>query len=271
MSRSLLTHQLEGEGPPLVLANGGMMTYASWEPVAARLRSSYRLLRFDFRGQLLSPAGAAPAPRDLAGHATELLALLDAVGFERAHFVGTSFGAEVALTLAGEHSERFLSLTAITAMDRETPDFRRGNDLMQAIVQDILAGGSRQPFWEALLAGVYSAEFLAREAAAMAARGAALDRLPLSYFEGIAQILRAIEGFDLTPRLRRWGFPALVVNAGDDRIMAAERSRALAAAIGAEVVEHPRAGHGLVAEESAWLAEVCGEFLGRVPALGGAA
>ena len=73
---TVLAHRLEGEGPPVVLLNGGMMTFPSWEAIAAPLRARYRLLRFDFRGQLLSPPSAADVlPSDLAGHALAVPAL----------------------------------------------------------------------------------------------------------------------------------------------------------------------------------------------------
>lgn len=266
MSRPLIAHQVEGEGPPLLLLNGGMMTYASWEPVAAVLRERWQVLRCDFRGQLLSPAAPGEGDGSLAGHAEDLLALLEARGWEKAHVVGTSFGAEVSLELASRHPQRFRSLTLITAMDRETPEFRRGNQNMQGILQSILAGGPRQPFWDALLAEVYSAGYLAREAEIMAARASKIDVLPPAYFAGIGRILREISGFDFSGRLARWPFPALVVIAGDDQVMAEERSRALAAAVGAEIAVHPTAGHGLVAEEPEWLAAICHEFLERVDA-----
>ena len=264
---ALLRHVVEGEGPNLVLLNGGMMTLSSWETLAASFRKSYRVLRFDFRGQLLSPG---PGPASLAGHAEDVLALLDHLGWENAHFVGTSFGAEVAFELAHRQSARLLSLVAITAMDREDAEFRRQNDEMQGVIARILGGGERQSFWDLLLAGVYSADYLRREEDALRARGAQLDLLPRAYFEGIAEILRALEDFDLTPRLHPYEFPSLVVIAGDDRVMAPERSRALAQAIGAEVLVQATAGHALVAEDPQWLTEVCVDFLARagVPAGG---
>lgn len=266
MTRSLPTHIVEGEGTPLVLLNGGMMSHPSWEPVIGPLRARHRILRFDFRGQLLSPPGPEPGPRDLAGHAADVLALLAALGWEKAHFVGTSFGAEVALELAASRPELFLSQVAITAMDRETARFRRDNDEMRAILADILAGGSRQPFWDLLREGVYSAAYRRREEALLADRGAKVGLLPAGYFAGVAAILRAIEGFDFTSRLRRYPFPSLVVIAADDQVMPPERSRALAAAIGAEVAVHPVSGHALVAEDPAWVGEVVHEFLERIAA-----
>jgi pimeloyl-ACP methyl ester carboxylesterase len=57
-----------------------------------------------------------------------------------------------------------------------------------------------------------------------------------------------------------------VVIAANDRVMDKRRSRALAAALGAEVVVHPSAGHGLVVEDPEWLAAACLRFLDEVSA-----
>ena len=83
----LLTHAVRGEGEPLLLLNGGMMTYASWEPLSTRLAESYRLVLCDLRGQLLSP-GSAPA--ELADNVADLTALLDHLEIDSAHVLGTS-------------------------------------------------------------------------------------------------------------------------------------------------------------------------------------
>lgn len=267
MSAPLLAHLVEGQGEKLVLLNGGMMSYPSWEPIAALLRERYQVLRCDFRGQLLSPlAPEAPALPGLLGDAADVAALLDSLGWEEAHFVGTSFGAEVALEMAAHEPRRFRSLVAITAMDTATEEFQRQNKHLQAVVRDILQGGSREPFWQALLDEVYSDDYLRREREVMDARAAKLGLLPASYFEGIGRVLRAVDGFDLAPRLYRFPFPSLVVIAAEDRVMLPERSHALAEAIGAEVVVNASAGHGLVAEEPLWVADICRDFLGRLGA-----
>jgi 3-oxoadipate enol-lactonase len=315
-----LTHSIAGDGPPVVLLNGGMMTFPSWEPVASRLRAGsaagdatpsadsgevatdhsarprhceersdeaismieiatgaarprddeedgaaaprgYRTLSFDFRGQLLSP-GAPPA--DLAGHARDVVALLDHVGWESAHLVAVSFGAEVAIELAAAQPRRVRSLVLVTAMDRETPQFRRGSDAMREILADVLAGGDRRPFYDQLIEDVYSEAYVQQEAVTFATRRAQVELLPAGWFAAVDGLLAALEGFDLRDRLPRIHCPALVAIAGDDRVMAPDRSRALAAALGAEVIEHPTAGHGLVAEDPAWLAAAVRDFLDRV-------
>jgi pimeloyl-ACP methyl ester carboxylesterase len=256
-----LTHRVEGDaGPPVVLLNGGMMTFPAWEPVAARLRPSHRALLCDFRGQLLSP-GEGPA--DLAGHAADVAALLDHLGWESAHLIGVSFGAEVAVELAAAAPDRVRSLVVVTAMDRETPEFRRGNELMRSVLADVLAGGERGRFYDLLVAGIYSQRYREAEAAILEARRAQVEQLPLAWYAGVDRLLAAIEGFDLTPRLGAIRCPALAVLAADDRVMDPKRSRALAAALDAEVAVHPTSGHALVVEDPEWLAEVCLGFLGR--------
>jgi pimeloyl-ACP methyl ester carboxylesterase len=261
---STLTHRIEGDGPPVVLLNGGMMTFPSWEMVAARLRLRYRLLRFDFRGQLLSPrTSPRTATASLAEHASDLAALLEEAGWQSAHLIGASFGAEVALELAARRPELVRSLVVITAMDRETPEFRRGSDEMRAELARRLAGGESLRFYDLLVDSVYSAGYREAEAATLAVRRAQTDLLPRAWFEGVDDLLAALEEFDLTPLLGRIRCPVLALIAAEDRIMDGERARALAAAIGAEVAVHPTAGHGLVVEDPAWVAAACLEFLDR--------
>ncbi len=259
-----LAHQVsgpsDGEAPPVVLLNGGMMTYAAWGPVLTRLAERYRVLGFDFRGQLFSPG---EAPLDLAAHAVDIAALLDHVGWESAHLVGTSFGAEVAVELAAAHPERARSLVAITAMDRATPEFRAGSRAMRSMLADLDSPGARERFWDVMVEGVYSAAFREREAAMLAMRRAQLALLPAAWFEGVDRLLEVIEEFDLTERLGAVRCPALVVSAADDRVMDPERSAALAQALGAETAVHPTSGHGLVAEDPDWLAGVVLDFLDR--------
>lgn len=261
---AVLAHRLEGSGPPVVLLNGGMMTYPSWEAIAARLRVRYGVLRFDFRGQLLSPAdGSNAIPGDLAGHAADLAELLDRVAWPSAHLVGASFGAEVALEFAASRPERVRSLVAITAMDRETPEFRRGSDEMRALLARRAADGDASGFYDLLVEGVYSRSYRQAEAATLEARRAQTGLLPEAWFAGVDRLLAALEGFDLTARLGRIRCPALALVAADDRIMDGERARALAAALGAEVAVHPTSGHALVVEDPDWVADACLAFLDR--------
>ena len=115
--RNLITYQSDGQGEPVVLLNGGLMTMMTWEPIARPLAEEYQVIRCDFRGQLRSPG---PAPDTLEKHAADVVAVLDALGVLRAHIVGTSFGALVGIVLAADSPSRVSSLVAATATDRIT-------------------------------------------------------------------------------------------------------------------------------------------------------
>ncbi len=255
---TILAHRLDGEGETVLLLNGGMMSIASWEPVAQRLQGRYRLLRCDFRGQLLVPGAAHP---ELDGNVDDLVALLDALALERVHVLGASFGAEVGLLLAALHPERVCSLVAVTATDYATEPLLRGTERLRRVVEDIRRGGDRGRFHDALVAEVYSADYLRSHREELEARRDQMAALPEVWFEGLEGILACTETLDLRPYLVRIRCPALVIIAGDDGVMPVERSRSLAAAIGAEVAELAGSGHALVAEEPEWLVERCLAFL----------
>jgi pimeloyl-ACP methyl ester carboxylesterase len=137
---AILTHKVwgTGTGDPILLLNGGMMTFQAWQPVAAGLESEFRLIGFDFRGMLLSP-GAPPSTLD--GHVADVVALLDHLQIGRVHAVGTSFGALVAILLAAHHPERVRSLAAITGTERVTEDVWQAAQSLREAARAAAAGG----------------------------------------------------------------------------------------------------------------------------------
>ena len=81
--------------PALVLNNGIFMNAAtSWVFQTEPFSRHYRVLLYDCRGQGQSdhPLG----PYSMALHAEDLAGLLTALGIERAHIAGISYGGEVA-------------------------------------------------------------------------------------------------------------------------------------------------------------------------------
>lgn len=255
----ILAHKVEGDGEPVLLLNGGLMTYAAWEPVSAPLAKSHRLVLNDLRGQLLSP-GKAPAA--LAENVGDLTDLLDHLGIESAHVLGTSYGGEIGLFFAALRPERVRSLIAVTVSDYATEPIWQGVEDLRLLVEEALAGGDKGRLHDRVVEEVYSDAFREKYADELAARRQQVAALPDIWFEGLEGIMAATEDLDVRPYLSAIRCPTLVVIAAGDRVIPPERSRALAAAIdGAEVRTHETSGHALVAEDSSWLTEVCLEFL----------
>jgi pimeloyl-ACP methyl ester carboxylesterase len=113
-----LYYEVHGdEGTPVVLLHGGVMTieltYAALLPVVA---ARHRVVTVDFQAH----GRTADIDRDLsyANLASDVVALLDHLGIERAHVVGHSMGAGTALELAVNHPDRLLSVVPISGSVR---------------------------------------------------------------------------------------------------------------------------------------------------------
>jgi class 3 adenylate cyclase len=112
-----IAYQVVGEGPPDVVWLGALGNHleGGWEiPSFARgfrgLASFSRLIQFDPRGYGLSdPLGRADEP-SLEERATELLAVLDAVGSERAAVVANHSGGLMAIFFAAAYPARTSAL-----------------------------------------------------------------------------------------------------------------------------------------------------------------
>jgi pimeloyl-ACP methyl ester carboxylesterase len=106
---------LSSPGPGLVLVHGFPETSAMWEPLAlAAAASGYRVVAFDQRGY--SP-GARPegvAPYAAIHVADDVLAIADAVGFERFHLVGHDWGCNVGWTVTIRNPDRVLSWSGLS-------------------------------------------------------------------------------------------------------------------------------------------------------------
>ncbi|WP_131193937.1 alpha/beta fold hydrolase [Lichenihabitans psoromatis] len=97
-----------GAGRPLLLLHGWPEFWLTWEPVTRRLEGRYCLIAPDLRGfgQSDKPWG----PYGAAEHATDLLALLDAMGLDRVGVVGHDVGGSIMQPLARKTPERLTGL-----------------------------------------------------------------------------------------------------------------------------------------------------------------
>lgn len=256
MSATTLTHRADGAGDPLLLLNGGLMSIASWEPIALPLASERRVVRLDFRGQLLSPG---PAPAILDDHASDVVALLDPLGIGRADLLGTSFGGLVALIVAGRWPARVRRLVVATATAALTPAMREQARALECLAER----GDGAALFRLLAAGTFSDRFLATLPADwVEERAKATAAMPRAWFDDLAGLMKALGTLDLGDVLPRITAPTLVIGAELDRTFPIENSRALARAIpGSRLEILEGVGHGAVVEAPGRIVELVREFL----------
>jgi 3-oxoadipate enol-lactonase len=116
-------YQVEGQGPPLVLLHPFPANHKFWKPAAALLSPRYQLIVPDLRGHGASGAGEGPATMEK--HATDLLRVCEAVGVQRAIFMGVSIGGYMLFEFWRRYRERVQALILCdTRAQADTPEGR---------------------------------------------------------------------------------------------------------------------------------------------------
>ena len=106
-------YTVEGRGPLVVLQHGLLSTSESWKRagVVDALSDQFRVACVDALGHGLSDKAGEPEPYALDQLAGDLVAVIDDLGADRAHVVGYSMGAWMAVGVAKYRRERLASLT----------------------------------------------------------------------------------------------------------------------------------------------------------------
>jgi 3-oxoadipate enol-lactonase len=233
------------EGPPVAFLNGIMMTTRSWVFQTALLRQRYRCILHDFRGQLLS--GKPEEPFTMATHAEDLWCLLDHLGFETCHVVGTSYGGEVGMIFAATHPERVQSLAVISTVSYV------GEELHQAVTEWADAAlNDPDRLYRVSVPLNFSSKFLASSPDVVDQGQERVRSCPPEFFPAFARLVEAFQELDITERLPEITCPTLVMCGEEDALKPVHYSRTIAQSIpGAEFLIVPGAGHALVIENPA--------------------
>lgn len=102
------------DGIPVLFLHGNLASATWWEETMARLPAGYRGITPDQRGYGdADPEAKIDARRGLGDLADDALALLDALGVERAHVVGSSLGGNVVWHLLARAPGRLRSATLV--------------------------------------------------------------------------------------------------------------------------------------------------------------
>lgn len=111
MSTLPFYYEVVGSGTPLIFIHAGVCDCRMWdEQFQAFADAGYRVARYDLRGW-----GNSPLPDGEFAHHEDIIALCDAVGFDKAWLVGASHGGKVAIDTALTFPERVRGLLLVNA------------------------------------------------------------------------------------------------------------------------------------------------------------
>lgn len=140
------SYALYGQGTPIVFIHGVGMQQDVWVPQIIGFVREHTVITFDMLGH-----GQSPLPSEqptLAEYAEQVRRLLDHLNVIKAHIVGHSMGALVALEFALRAPERCLSVTALNAV------YCRSQEQLESVkgrVRSLQMGGA-EPGVDATLA-----------------------------------------------------------------------------------------------------------------------
>jgi 3-oxoadipate enol-lactonase len=210
-----LHHQIEGEGDRVVVLSGSLgSSLALWDLQAPALAERFRVLRYDHPGHgrsLLSD------DRTIEALASQLLELLDDLGFARVSFCGLSLGGAVGMRAALDAPERIEKLVLCSTSARfATPEF-----------WDRRAAAVRSGGVEAIADEVLDRWFTPGFPDVRRYR----DMLVSTPAEGYARCCEAVRDWDVRGALGAVQAPTMAIAGADDRSTPPDELKAIAAEI----------------------------------------
>ncbi|HJU21513.1 MAG TPA: alpha/beta hydrolase [Casimicrobiaceae bacterium] len=257
-----------GEGTPIVFVHEFGGSYRSWEPQIRAFSRRHRCVTFAARGY---PPSDVPDDVERYSQAlaiSDIVAVMDAAGLDRAHVVGLSMGGFAALHLGLDHPQRALSLVVAGAgygAEKQFEAYFRNVSL--DVAKQFETQGSAQ-FAKTYSLGASRVQFQNKDP-----RGwrEFADLLGQHSAIGAANTMRGVQArrpsiYDLEARLRAMRVPVLVVVGDEDDhcLQPGIFMKKTIPACGLLVL--PKTGHTLNLEEPEHFNRFVGEFIALVEA-----
>ncbi len=113
----LQVREYERDAETIIFLHFGGGNLMIWQRATPYFQDNYRLVLVDLRGH-----GKSDKPRTgnhIEPMAADVVGIMEHLKLERAYFVGSSLGAEVALCLAAHHPEKVIALACEGALNNE--------------------------------------------------------------------------------------------------------------------------------------------------------
>jgi pimeloyl-ACP methyl ester carboxylesterase len=259
-----------GSGELIVLMAGLGHGAAYFEKTLPVLASLGHAVAIDPRG--VGRSTSRSEDYSVEGWAADIVELMDGLGARRAHLVGSSLGACVALQAAVDHPDRVSSLVCVAGFSELDRSLELNFRMRIGLIERLGLGDE--------LAAHIAMWTLGRDFINTAEGQAAVERLfaavrrnsPERYLAFIRAILafgRLEPGQEgqpkLTARLGEIRVPTCVIVGGQDILTPVSQSRQIAGHIpGAEVYVIPGCGHITFSEKPEETAKLVGDFLRKV-------
>jgi 3-oxoadipate enol-lactonase len=198
-----LAYTDHGSGPAIIAVHGWGGSKAVWRSQIAEFTRDRRLIAIDFRGNGESgrPAGVQYSPHAVAA---DVVALMDALGIDRAILMGQSMGTLVGQLVYHSHPQHVRALVLTGALAGTPPKGHIAGVWVEQIVKDIEANGIRSYLDRNVQ------YFFAPACDPALVRAAAVEAYDFDQQAAIAYC-RSVVGLDIRDRLGEIRVPTLII------------------------------------------------------------
>ena len=246
-------YRVSGSGPAVLAFHGTTQSSNAWDQVRDAMTEERTWISFEFPGS--GESSMPTGPLDLDEIVDDALALMTDLGHGTFHVTGYSLGAVAALRAAAAAPERVSSVTSLCGWSRTDARMRATFDLWRRLI----AIGPDLFMRYAIVDGYTASAIEALEPMIDAAAAMASSAVQ----PGSDAHLELDTRIDIESHLDAITSPTLVIGGLEDRWVDISKSRHLATRIaGAELVELP-AGHLVIGERAADIAELLSRHTSR--------
>lgn len=214
-----LHYRLDGEpgAPYLILSNSLGTTCDMWEPQMPALIEHFRVVRYDTRGH--GQSSVTPGPYTIEQLGKDVIALMDRLNIQRAHFCGLSMGGMTGIWLGAHRPERFNRLVLCNTSAKIG-----GSEMWNARIRKVQAEGVAS-IAPAVIDRWFTKGWQQQEPEKVAALQRTLAETPA---EGYAANCAAVRDMDQIGNLERISVPSLVIVGTQDQATPPEDGRLIA-------------------------------------------
>ncbi|MBC2581931.1 alpha/beta fold hydrolase [Clostridium sp. DJ247] len=207
-------YETHGEGEPLVLLNGIMMSTVSWNSFIKAFSQNYKLFLIDFIDMGQSDKADYNYNQDV--HVETLKGIFHKLGFEKVNMVGVSYGGEVAIQFAIKYGEM---LNSLILANTTSYTFSALKDIGEAWDR-AAASYDGSVFFNATMPYIYSSEFYEANIKWLKDREKLFQKLLTpQWYEGFRRLNASSLSYDARKELNKIKVPTLVVGAEYDSLL----------------------------------------------------
>jgi len=248
------------QAPVVVFGHGLLFSGRMFQAQIERLRTSYRCVTIDWRGQGKTPPTANGY--DMETLSEDAAAVIEGLGVGPVHYVGLSMGGFVGMRLAARRPELIRSLSLLdTSAGPEDQDKVKQYRLLAAIYRWV----GMSPLEGRVKPLMFGPTFLA-DPSSKDAVDAWRQELRSADRVGMKKaILGVTDRLPVVDELKSISVPTLVVVGDDDVATPLAKAEVVVAGIeGSALKTVSRCGHSSTVEQPAALADLLEEFLGSI-------